>query len=359
MEGNFRLALIILSAVIIGAIFIHGLWTIRKNKNPYKMKAKNEPVEPIDRGFDQAGFDQDGVSVARVVKPKEVKEEITEEIKQTSQEAPSEESELPSFTANENDLTDELEHLAEIEQQSIDSGLSEVSEREDVITSEPTPELFSIDEQQEVQTVDTPVYEEPVIQAKPTVKKPERRKPTPRNSEKAALKRNQMEINFGDELLMGDSDKMVVEPSPQPEPEVIVISVVMPENQVMQGAALLPCLLTLGMKFGEMEIFHRHQDNAGNGKVTFSLANMMNPGTFNLDSMENFATQGVTLFMTLPNEGDAFEVFEQMLSSAKHLAQEFNGQLLDDKRSVLTKQTEQHYVSKIREFERRNRIAAF
>ena len=85
---------------------------------------------------------------------------------------------------------------------------------------------------------------------------------------------------------------------------------------------------------------------------------MMNPGTFDLDAMESFATQGISLFMTLPNAGDPFEVFEQMLSAAKQLSQEFHGQLLDDKRSVMTKQTEQHYIGKIREFERKSRIAA-
>ncbi len=47
-----------------------------------------------------------------------------------------------------------------------------------------------------------------------------------------------------------------------------------------------------------------------------------------------------------------------MLAAAKHLAQEFNGQVLDEKRSVMTKQTEQHYMSKIREFDRKSRIAA-
>lgn len=71
-----------------------------------------------------------------------------------------------------------------------------------------------------------------------------------------------------------------------------MLSVVMTEGNLMSGAALLPSLLTLGMKFGDMNIFHRHQDNAGNGKITFSLANMMNPGTFDLDNMENFASQG-------------------------------------------------------------------
>jgi cell division protein ZipA len=132
----------------------------------------------------------------------------------------------------------------------------------------------------------------------------------------------------------------------------------MPANQIIHGAALLPSLLTLGLKYGEMNIFHRHQDNAGNGPVTFSLANMLNPGSFDLDTMETFATQGITLFMMLPNMGNAFEVYEQMLAAAKQLSQEFQAQLLDDKRNVMTKQTEQHYVSRIREFEIKNRTAS-
>ena len=42
MEYNFRTALIVISAVVITAIFVHGFWTIRKNKNPYKLKAKSK-----------------------------------------------------------------------------------------------------------------------------------------------------------------------------------------------------------------------------------------------------------------------------------------------------------------------------
>ena len=61
MEDNFRNILIIISALAIGAIFVHGLWTIRKNKNPYKLKTNKEPMVTQSRDFDRSGFDQDGV----------------------------------------------------------------------------------------------------------------------------------------------------------------------------------------------------------------------------------------------------------------------------------------------------------
>jgi cell division protein ZipA len=205
-----------------------------------------------------------------------------------------------------------------------------------------------------------PLYEQPVTQAKP------RRSVLNKHIHKTtkALQRNQLEIDFtkqqasdNNEIEPPNTDKNISEKKiTEIEPQVIVLSVVMPANQQMLGAALLPTLLTLGLKYGEMNIFHRHEDNAGQGKVTFSLANIMNPGSFDLDTIETFATRGVSLFMTLPNAGDPFYVFEQMLNAAKQLAGEFNAQVLDEKRNILTNQTEQHYLNKVREFERISRV---
>ncbi|NTS77368.1 cell division protein ZipA [Catenovulum sp. SM1970] len=138
----------------------------------------------------------------------------------------------------------------------------------------------------------------------------------------------------------------------QPE-EVLILNVMAAEGQQISGASLLPFLLTLGFKYGEMKIFHRHEDSAGSGDVLFSLANMFNPGTFDIDNMETFSTQGLSLFMSLPVTGDPNQVFNMMHNAAKKLAAEFNGQVLDGQRSVLTSQTVQHYKERIREFERR------
>lgn len=376
MEDSFRNTLIIISAIVIAAIFIHGYWTIRKQKNPYKLKTKDEPIVPESRGFDGSGFDQDGVSKPKVVGNNPLHDESTlkSHLVQDSEEfhsdKPMPETVPPAafeekeqglnFGALLNDTEEVPEHL---KQQALSDAPNYGSENsyEDDLFPESTNEENTVKEQ--IKPEPEPVYQQPVTHAKPKVtveKAPARKK----NVRKHTAKRNQMEINFGDEAIddmpsMSATDTKITEKATEVEPQVIVLSVVMPEGQVMSGAALLPTLLTLGLKYGEMNIFHRHQDNAGNGKVTFSLANMMNPGTFDLDDIENFSTQGITLFMTLPNAGDAFEVFEQMLNAAKQLAVEFKGQLLDDKRSVMTKQTEQHYIGIIREFERKSRIGSF
>ena len=389
MEGNFRNVLIILSAIVIIAIFFHGVWTIRKQKNPYKLKATKNKVAPLTRDFDKKGFDQDGVSQIKVSKNEGQLPQNNENARKTTSQKDKKstknlsqsqvirnkdifertsEIKIPDVNAfqQDNEPLNTLDNRVESDWFKDEIGKNAQEDRaHGYVTS--ADHQFSKDElgddltdsiknEPKVTRKIEPLYDQPVTQAKPArtetknVKKP---------LTKAELKRDQIEINF-DNQRDDKTANMVVElekTKVEIEPQVIILSVVMPANQQMLGAVLLPSLLTLGLKYGEMNIFHRHEDNAGNGKVTFSLANILNPGTFDLDSMENFATRGVSLFMTLPNAGESSTVFEQMLNAAKQLGQEFNAQVLDDKRNVLTKQSEQNYFDIIREFDRKSRIA--
>lgn len=138
--------------------------------------------------------------------------------------------------------------------------------------------------------------------------------------------------------------------------EVLILHVVMPEGQNMAGAMLLPQLLTLGFKFGEMDIFHRHQNNDGTGPVLFRLSNMYNPGTFDIDNIEAMNVRGVSLFMTLPCHDDPINNFNMMHNAAKKLSVEFGAKLLDAERNPMTAQSSLYYVEKIREFSRKKLV---
>jgi cell division protein ZipA len=142
------------------------------------------------------------------------------------------------------------------------------------------------------------------------------------------------------------------QPSEQ-QTDVLVINIRAPEDREISGAALLPMLLTLGLKFGEQDIFHRHVNTNGKGPVLFSLANLFKPGVFDIDNIENFSTRGLSLFMMLPIEGDAQQVFNMMHNAARKLAEEFSCQILDGGRGLLTKQGLQKYSERIREYERK------
>ncbi len=141
------------------------------------------------------------------------------------------------------------------------------------------------------------------------------------------------------------------------EPEEVLIVNVMSRHEFFQGEALLDILLACGLRFGDMNIFHRHSDGKGGGELLFSLANIVKPGTFDLDTMDEFSTPGVSLFMTLPLKADSLQSFELMLDAARRIAEGLNGELKDENRSVMTRQTIEHCRERIREFERRRRLS--
>ncbi|GLR70468.1 cell division protein ZipA [Agaribacter marinus] len=138
-----------------------------------------------------------------------------------------------------------------------------------------------------------------------------------------------------------------------PASDVLILNVQTPSDNPIAGAALLPMLLTLGFKFGEHDIFHRHVNTNGKGPILFSLTNMFKPGVFDIDNMENFSTQGVALFMMLPIDGDAQQVFNMMHNAARKISEEFGGKILDGNKVPISKQSLQQYAERIREFERR------
>jgi cell division protein ZipA len=167
---------------------------------------------------------------------------------------------------------------------------------------------------------------------------------------------NQLGIDFDSVDPVINETKAIAEnktPVTDIEPEFLAINLRVPKEQQISGAQLLPALITLGMKYGENNIFHRHVNTNGKGPIVFSLANLYKPGTFDLDNMEKESIRGLSIFMTLPTESDAHQVFNMMHNAARKLAEEFKAEILDDSRCTLTQQGLQQYVERIRDFERR------
>lgn len=134
--------------------------------------------------------------------------------------------------------------------------------------------------------------------------------------------------------------------------EILIIHVVARNQEGFKGPALLQSILESGLRFGAMDIFHRHESMTGNGDKLFSMANALNPGTFDLDDMDLFSTRAVCFFMGLPGPRNSRQAFDLMIAAARKLAKELDGDLKDDHRSVLTAQTIEHYRQRIADFER-------
>jgi len=136
--------------------------------------------------------------------------------------------------------------------------------------------------------------------------------------------------------------------------QVISILVTANDRQGFYGPQLLQLVKACGMVFGEMEIFHRFEDGLRLGKTQFSMANMMEPGTFDLGDINHLHTPGVVFFLGLPMAQDSMQAFDYMLETAQCLASNLGGGVLDEQRSVMRPQTIAHCRQQIRDFERRH-----
>lgn len=150
--------------------------------------------------------------------------------------------------------------------------------------------------------------------------------------------------------LQGPTEVEPPEAQPEPELEVIVINVHCAGEEPFIGTKLFDSMQQNGLLYGEMDIFHRHADLSGTGKVLFSVANMMHPGTLKHDDPAEFTTKGISFFMTMPCFGDEEQNFKLMLKTAQQIADDLGGNVLDDVRNLMTPNRLDSYRAQIQQF---------
>lgn len=129
---------------------------------------------------------------------------------------------------------------------------------------------------------------------------------------------------------------------PPPDPDrIVAMRVSAPQGRTFQAETLVLKLRELGLRHGRYKIFHKHVGD-GEGRPIFSVASMVEPGSFDLTRLKETDLPGVSIFMVLPGPGDPVETFDEMVSSARELARELDGELLDESGSTWSIQRERY-----------------
>jgi len=150
-----------------------------------------------------------------------------------------------------------------------------------------------------------------------------------------------------------------IEPTLDPEPEkppvilpdkIVTLFLQARDDHVITGVDLLDAAMRSGLVFGTRDIFHRI--NEEDVEPIFSMANLINPGTFDKTSWNTMEVRGVTLFMALPGPVNALDAWDAMLATSRRLAELLHADLLDDSHSVFTRQRSKQIRDELREYDR-------
>ncbi len=137
---------------------------------------------------------------------------------------------------------------------------------------------------------------------------------------------------------------------------IIALHLVAAPDRPFPGASVRSAFEQAGLEYGPMGIFHRMGGESG--QPIFSVAALIEPGWFDRDAMSERAYPGLTFFMQLPQGGDMLAGFDDMVTTARQLADALGGELRDERRSALTAQTVEHLREEVREHRRRAALAA-
>jgi cell division protein ZipA len=114
------------------------------------------------------------------------------------------------------------------------------------------------------------------------------------------------------------------------------INIVSANESGFSGRAIDQAAHRVGMEFGPMNIYHLKNTDPAGFRNLFSLANLYQPGEFDLKRIIDFTTDGLTLFMSVPHAAHPEQVFEKMADAAKTLCRLLGGELRDQQKRPLT-----------------------
>ncbi len=134
----------------------------------------------------------------------------------------------------------------------------------------------------------------------------------------------------------------------EPE-EIIAFNVLARGDAGLPGGEVVRFVTDAGLSYGEMNIFHRMDGD----HAEYSMANAVEPGTFDLATIDESELRGLSFFLRLPGPRHPVQALDHMIHLVRALAERFDAVLLDGQRNVLTAQGMEHAREQVRLFERR------
>lgn len=115
--------------------------------------------------------------------------------------------------------------------------------------------------------------------------------------------------------------------------ELLLMYVAAGNNGQFMGYELMQSLMAQGLQAGPMNIVHRYDEE---GRIIFSVASAAGAGVIDLTNMGDFATPGLCFFIYPKKTVRPRHAFNEMVDCAMQLADELDGQVLNQNREPWT-----------------------
>ena len=140
---------------------------------------------------------------------------------------------------------------------------------------------------------------------------------------------------------------------------LIVLTVVTSDGRNLAGPAIRKAFTAFDLRPDDRGMFHHYGNRRGPASdPVFSVANVLEPGVFDLAAIDELATPGLCLFLRRPGPFSATVAFDLMLDVGSRLSRELEAVLCDDQRCRLTVQATQALRERVIHFALRHERGA-
>lgn len=198
---------------------------------------------------------------------------------------------------------------------------------------------------------DRAVGRDSAVRVEPQVSPSESPDGTPQEPEAEDVFTEQATLGFEDRPLANQNSHVGVRKSDEYE-KIIMLYLAARSGHTISGAELVLATEKVGLIYGHHNIYHRLSESSRSNEPVFSMANVIQPGYFDLAQIDSLQTPGVSFFMTLPGPVTAIQAWDTMLPIAERMAQLLDAVLLDSDRNALGRQRILHIKEELRSFDR-------
>ena len=146
----------------------------------------------------------------------------------------------------------------------------------------------------------------------------------------------------------GEVEKQPPKTPSAPKKVITVRLVPRPGDELRAELAVL-ALRKAGLQHGRYGIFHYPLEEDLQ-ESEFSVASLIEPGSFDLTSLKETTLPGMSFFMVLPGAGDPVSRFDRMVAVARTLTLSLSAELFDERGSSWSIQRERYVREEIIEY---------